>query len=1776
MHTAWRYWLALGVLVVLNAAGWIWLRHSLSGPPGPTCQVLSTLPTGPVDETDRLTLVFDRPLVAADVCDQPLTRSPFVIEPDLPGDWSWTAPDRLELRLDAPPPPGRRLVARPAPDFEQQIGRALVGRRELVFETRALALESAHITHGDESRLELHLEFNQPVLPQDLIAQARLSCFGVEELALTASRADARDEVVLEFHRPAGLEVTLTLDATLAGHEADRPLGKTTARKLRVPDRFAFIDVRAETPGLDSDTALHLRFTEPLDVAATLPPIEIKPSIGAFSTQRSGRDLILRGPFEPASTYQIIVPSTLLSARGATLREAAHRKVTLEARSPRVAFAEHRGILTPHGHRLLDLRTTGVQRLRAICHRVHTNNLVEHVRGRRPEETARALAERTLTVAGEPGSVQSLGLDLGELLGEPIGVYHVTLQADEHRWTRDRTIVTVSDLALTVKEQRTGPWVWVTSLRTGMPVAGAEVLAFSFNDQILARALTDESGVATLDVPTGHPDGRAWLIAAQLGDDLNFVQPDRRRWSLDDVDQSGRPIALHDDLLLYTERDIYRPGDPIHATAIVRTPTGGTPKPYPLELTLRAPDGRSVAREIVTPDAELPGLVQASFATDAEAPLGAYRLEARVPGADRNLAAASILVEAFVPVRIEASATPTQERFLTGQSPAIAISARFLIGRPAAKLPVRVIGSWWRARYRSPSAPDHAFGLESSNQTHAFQSKATLDEAGELTWTLTGSTVPSEPGLWKALAQVTVTEPGGRSVNRSLTLVHDSLGRHLGVRLPDTITIGEPFEASWLVRDGEDHALPLGATELSLVRLEREWVLKKVNGEAVWQAEMHEIEIHRETIEPVSGQTFGDQRRLTCPTWGRYEIRLTDLASGARTTNRFQTGGVWTPNDGGPERLELRLDKESYAPGSTVRVSVRAPFAGTLLLTLETDQVLSHQTRTLSEPVADLEWTVPADLRGGGFVSATLVRPVDPGQTDWRPHRARGLVRLATDHTAQRLTIEIEAPPLARPQTTVPVTVTLAEHDPEGVTWVHLWAVDTGILLTTDFEVPDPHDHYFAPRRASVTTADVFGDLLPDHQRASSIDRIGGDRGDSARKLRRNSVPAHRSEAAVVWRTARRWDPEHSTWHVDLPPLEGELRWMAVATSGDRYGSTIATTTVRSPLSVSASWPRAVAPGDVFEVPITLANQTDADLEVSWEIRIEGLLEIGVAPTTRRVPAGAIERFVVPVTATEIGAVTATVVASTETAEGMITSRSRQELTVRPPVPIQSHSQVVAVGASRSESIRLEAPLRPEGRLVRVAVGPVPTVALQPAVEELIRYPFGCLEQTTSRLFALLLHGRWVGSTTGDDRTLPVEVVERIDAGLRRLARLQLPSGGLATWPHRRDADAWGSAYAATFVLAAQNEGLPVPPSLQKELIGWLDERLQTGAAETPELAAFLCRILTEADRPPRGWMARLSEQKETLDIASRAHLYAAWQFVGESERARALLLDGTLALTVPAARSGRLTSQVRQEGLLLGALAEWEPDHPWLPVLAQRLESARGSSVWGTTLDNATAVQALARWAQTPREEAHYTGRLVTDSDAAFTFDSDRSVALDLPSSTQAMTVELTGTGEAWLVTTVEGLARDDAVQELDRQLEIRRHWQDASGRKVDPMTLRTGDLVQVELRLRAPGLDAGETLDNIAIVDLLPGGLEIENPALATSDRTGSGLGSARHAELQDDRVLIFTSATRHPRVFRYGLRVVAAGEFVVPPVQASCMYDPAFSSVSGAGRCRVRGDR
>ncbi|MEX2215028.1 MAG: MG2 domain-containing protein, partial [Phycisphaeraceae bacterium] len=1135
-----RFWLLASLIVAINVAGLLIIRNEIHSRPIPGLRLLSVSPSGDVGEADRFTLRFDEPIARVEECGARIEHSPFMIEPAPPGHWRWEEPDQLVYLLDEKLPPGRRYVIRPAADSDTRLGRRIIGQSEYTFTTQPLRFHSARVIASDRSDVTVALKFNQPVRPGDLLRHLTIRGDKARANApVQCLTQEAASELTLRFARPGEDHIRIIFAPQLTGDGGTLPLEKEISTTLSIAPVFKLTGAQADEPRASkAGSNVNLQFTQPLDESQSISndAIILEPRVANLKAfpSKEGRYLILQGEFEIGQRYTVSVSANLLSSKKETLGSAQSTSFTIPDRDPSLIIPDNRGILSPHGNLLLDMKAVNVEAFTLSAWKLHANNLVPYLRGDDEDATSRQLVQREIKLNAKKNELKEVTVDLRQILDKSAaspGTYKLEARAERPYWLRSGAIICITDLAITTRQDKAGYHALVTSLRTAKPAQGVTVRAITYNNQTLAEAETDASGIAALRIPADHPDGAIFVVTAQLGDDLSYVQPGRRTWIIDEVDQSGKAYPKTYDVMLYPERGVYRPGDVVHLTGIVRDAEGQTPPPLPLVVRVKRPDGKQVAELAAAKTAFGQGVFHVDFPSMADGQTGRYTFTVTLPGSNQVLGQADALIEAFVPIRIEVKAQAMQVRFGPGEVPKVDVNARYLFGQPASQLPLVVSPTLKSTAFASKVLPDYSFNTQEPGRKVEIETiDAELDGEGKATITIA---LPDDlpKRLWSAAATTTVTELGGRSVSKNVSFTVDTIDRHLGLRLAgasgnSVMRTQTPIAIDWQLVNGSDAAIKPSKVRFQLDRLEHDWTLQDVDGHAVWRSSERSVSIEDETFEPDESRSF----TVRCPEPGNHRLTLTEVDTGVRSEVRFfaaEQADLFTgPPVTSPQKLELILDKKAYAPGETAQLIVRSPFKGTLHVTVETNRVIEQHVIAMQENSATLELSVDRSFRGGAFITASVIRAIDPTKNKWLPHRAMGKVRLATDHDNASPVLELTAPQQAEPNESITVKVqTETPLDPDHPPVVHLWAVDDGILLTTGYRTPQLRDFFFAPRAAAVTAADVFSDLLPDHQRAADMSRIGaGD--DEEMELRRSPVPMKQREAAIVWQTAPAVGPD--------------------------------------------------------------------------------------------------------------------------------------------------------------------------------------------------------------------------------------------------------------------------------------------------------------------------------------------------------------------------------------------------------------------------------------------------------------------------------------------------------------------------------------------------------------------------------------------------------------------------------------------------------------------------
>jgi uncharacterized protein YfaS (alpha-2-macroglobulin family) len=542
---------------------------------------------------------------------------------------------------------------------------------------------------------------------------------------------------------------------------------------------------------------------------------------------------------------------------------------------------------------------------------------------------------------------------------------------------------------------------------------------------------------------------------------------------------------------------------------------------------------------------------------------------------------------------------------------------------------------------------------------------------------------------------------------------------------------------------------------------------------------------------------------------------------------------------------------------------------------------------------------------------------------------------------------------------------------------------------------------------------------------------------------------------------------------------------------------------------------------------------------------------------------------------------------------------------VRPASPKVTLGGALIATTTQPATLRPPTGILPGSGEFTLRVAPRPQLQLPEGLDYLTNYPYGCCEQIASSAMPLV-YLRDIGDLIAPGIFDPRHVDDAVDFALRRLALLQTADGGLAMWPEIRHSWPWGTVHAAHFIVLADAAGHRVPPAFMQRLIDYLRTQLTSGT-DTPydlELQAYACYVLALARHPDRAAMNRLADVLDRAAVPgvpgptpqTRFHLAAAWLAGGNRDRAASLV-----PAVLPQPRTGRdrgpnVGSDVRDRAVILSTLLSVAPDRPEIPAMAEQLADLGRRGQWRSTQDVAMSIMALGQYLRLTRDQKAYDGvELWRGGEKLASADHGKPLVWNSAAVTDALEVRVSGPENArgYVTWGQSGVPLEPLPDAQNQGLQVHRRYLDRDGNPNSGGKLASGQLVWVELTVQGSAALGGSASPQGAVIieDMLPAGLEIENPRLATTARgkieepddtedetedAGLAVAPAKprrfvpyRMEVRDDRLVLWGNApVASPGRFVYLARAVTAGEFAVPPVRAESMYDIAVHAIGGGG--------
>ena len=1576
----------------------------------------------------------------------------------------------------------------------------------------------------------------------------------------------------------------------------------------------------------EGQLAATLEFTRPLastqdfDRLIQIFDAEGAPVSGSWTLDDSA--VLLRFPFIVAdATYQVKIRAGLTASDGETLSADISHELYTGPLKPSVAFASQGSVLPARQTRGLPVVAVNVREVDVEFMRVRDSEVANffatyQTAGQRSSwdldssnwydrsrkgltEVSDSVYANRFVLDSKPNrsTVSYLPIqNITELA--PAGLYFAVMRrAGSFEDQYATSFFFVSDVGVHTRAYKDQLLIHTASLKSGGALAAVQLSILDSKGQPVLQGSTDNKGNALLD----YQLDAAHVLVARSGKDVSLMPFNQHALDLSDFAVGGRKQQPFD-VFAWSGRDLYRPGEQLRLSALLRDPDGRMIAPQPLFVRLKQPDGRLFTEAQLAPQAQNYYAWELDIPDDAAT--GRWQVEFRLdPASKQTLQSLSMRIEDFLPERLKLQLESPQKLLHPGDELQVDIQSDYLYGAPAANNRVTARLGLTAALHLLEDRTDFYFGDPTIvlPDTPDDVIDARLDEDGYLHSELEIDAAAGDVG-----APVTITltasvhETGGRSVSRVLKRTIWPADALVGVRPLFSMSDGAPangragFE---VIRSTADGSQPgAGQLQAQLVRERRDYYWS-YNASHGWRFD------YRARFQPVEDTSIvvepGKPAQISFPVeWGNYRLEITDPATGLRTRLPFHAG--WSLDDDNrgiearPDKVKLALDKESYRAGDTVTLTVTPPHSGPGVLFVETDKLL-YARNIDARPGATFEIPVDEDWeRHDVYISAIVLRG-GSALEKITPARAVGAVFVPMDRHERQIDVTIKAPALMKPQTDLDVAISAPQLAGKQA-HATVTAVDLGILNITGFETPDPFAWFFGQRALGVDARDVYSRVIESFDGAAARLRYGGD-------MMTDALPVARRPNALVQTIDLFSGPVtldgagSARIALPMPDFNGTVRVSAVVYADDAYGSADTQSVVRAPLLAEVSTPRVLAPGDQSQITVDLHNFSGQAQDIDVELTADGPLQVHGQKRRIHLDDDGRTTLQFPLVAQAglgVGTIRLTADSVGTPAEPIVVRRSF-ELNVRPPwgEVLRSTVRVLdPLAPVRVDSADM-AGLLPESVRARMTVGALPPLPFGEALRGLLDFPYGGSEQLASKGWAALL----LDAPTA--KLLDVEAIDsaqrnqRVNQAIARVLAMQNGSGGFAMWSGDPTGDPMLTPYITNFLLDARDAGFRVPnEGLQKSLERLHEDLLGSGPGfygdehrDHLRLAykAYAGYVLARLNRAPLGSLRTLFDNGigDALTALPLVHLGVALHLMGDEARGNEAI-QRAFALDMPRPRwLGDYGSQLRDEALIVTLLHRHGLQQPsWderIFSVARQLQSQRdgrrSQPLWLSTQEQV----AIARLGKTllDGDAATLSGVLQIGTARADVAPTPLfSHMLDSDGLAAGVVFRPEGTPPLYASIDVAGVPTR-APAENDELLRVRRQFYTLDGKPWEPATLREGDVL-----IAGVEIETSQDMPNAVLEDLLPAGLEVENMNLADpeqwSDLSVNGVklderrweADVAHEEYRSDRyiAMLRLSSGATAKLF-YLVRAVSPGSFQVPPPQVHDMYLPQLRGVGRA---------
>lgn len=1305
----------------------------------------------------------------------------------------------------------------------------------------------------------------------------------------------------------------------------------------------------------------------------------------------------------------------------------------------------------------------------------------------------------------------------------------------------------------------------VTDILTAQPVSGAKIGLYNYQQQQFHQLTTNSDGIATYD-----SDKEAYFAIVNKSNNTTYVKlNDGNSLSLSKFDVSGVRTQKGIKGFLYAERGVWRPGDSIHLNFVLNDADNKLPQGHPVKLEVTNPNGKLVHKKVI---ADHTGQFYSfPFATTTESITGVYTAKVSVGGAKFRK---NLKVETVKPNRLKIKLDFDQEIFSYGKSLDGKLQLNWLHGAPARNLRAEISAKIVKTKTQFEDYKNYLFNDPTrdfyAEEIQLFDQKVDADGFARINNPLNAG--GNAPGMLRVNFLVKAYETGGDFSIDAFSKKYAPYESFVGLQSPKEdeyrsypTKANHRFDIVTVTKDGKPVARKNVEVKVYKIRWRWWWSSGRDN------LSTYNSDSYHQPYKSMRLNTGSDGKAnftLNIPKEqrGRFLIRVIDPVSGHATGKTVYFYDNWWENipSGDKEAAKMLIfssDKKSYKVGETARITFPSAHVSNALISLENgNEVIEHQWVSTNKGKTSVDIKITPKMTPNFFVNISLLQPHAKVENDL-PIRLYGTIPIKVEDPNKKLEPIINMANSIEPEKEFEVTV--SEKNKASMTYT-LAIVEEGLLDLTRFKTPNPYGTFYAKEALGVRTWDIFDDVIGAY--SGSIDQvfaIGGDGTSSEAKNRK----ANRFKPVVKHLGPFILKPGENKKHtIKLPNYIGAVRTMVVAgnSSTEAYGNAEKSVKVKKPLMVLASLPRKLSPGEKVTLPVTVfvtednIKNVDIALELTDGIKVVGskTKQLSFSKTGEQMAY-----FTLDVSkANGVNEVKVTA------KSGVNTAKFDVEIDVVNPNPITSKVINKVLDANGTTTIDFST-FGVEGTNSAVLqLSSVPPIDFERRLEYLIRYPHGCVEQTTSSVFPQLFLMELFDLT--QEKKLKIE--ENIKNGIKRLGYFQRPNGGMSYWIGEPDPNDWGTSYAGHFMMEAEKKGYVLPLSFKSNWVRYQKEAARNWKPNYNSYSgdtnqAYRLYTLALSGNADLGAMNRLREF-DGLSNEAKWRLAAAYALVGQKQASEELANTATIQF-VDRYNHYNYGSATRNKAMALETMILLDDARTF--EFAKSIAKDLSSKKWMSTQTTAYSLLAMGKLmikngGKSIKVEYNFNGKKETATTSKTILDRSLDV------SQGNYKVQLTNKESNSVYVSIINKGKLPLGQELreSRGISAEVSYTLPNGTPLNINELEQGQEFVAKVVVRNL---TNDYVNDVALTQIFPSGWEIVNTRF--TEYGGGTTSQARYTDIRDDRVNFYFNLPRRgyrnsEMEFTVLLNASYLGTYYLPGVQSEAMYDNDYL-VRGKGK-------